>query len=157
MITTQTINTTDSLVNFQVKKFGLMKVNGTISGLQGQINFDPQNLEAANFDVSVELASINTASAKRDEHLKQSDFFDVANHPHISFKSSRVMAVGSGYKAIGTLTIRGIAKEVVIPFEYKNNRFEGNLEIHRADFQVGKLPGFIVSKKIAVSITCVMG
>lgn len=157
MITTQTINTTDSLVNFQVKKLGFMKVSGTISGMQGQISFDPQNLDASNFDVSVELASINTESAKRDDHLKQADFFDVANHPQISFKSSRVMAVGSGYKAVGILTIRGIAKEVALPFEYKNNRFEGNLELNRADFQVGKLPGFIVSKKIAISITCVMG
>ncbi|OJJ20423.1 hypothetical protein BKI52_18365 [marine bacterium AO1-C] len=156
MVTTQTINTTDSLANFQIKMLSFKKVNGTIGGMQGQINFDPQNLEASSFDVSVALATINTEVAKRDEHLQQADFFDAANHPRISFKSTKITVLGSNYQAIGKLTVRGIAKEVTIPFKCANNRFEGTLELNRADFKVGKVPGFIVGKKVAVTISCIV-
>ncbi|HAS46876.1 MAG TPA: protein yceI precursor [Microscillaceae bacterium] len=156
MVTTQTINTTDSLANFQIKMFGLKKVNGTIGGMQGQINFDPKNLAASGFDVSVNLATINTKVPKRDEHLKQADFFDVANHPQIRFKSSQIIATDNGYQAIGTLTVRGIAQEITIPFTYQNNRFEGTLELNRANFKVGKVPGFVVGKKVTIAIKCVV-
>ena len=156
MVTIQTINTTDSLASFQVKMFGLKKVNGNIGGMQGQISFDSQNLTASGFDVSVNLATINTEVAKRDDHLKQADFFDVANHPQIRFKSTQIIAVGNDYQAIGTLTMRGIDKEVTIPFKHQNNRFEGTLELNRADFKIGKVPGFIINKRVVISITCVV-
>jgi polyisoprenoid-binding protein YceI len=61
---------------------------------------------------SVDVASIDTGIAKRDEHLRSADFFDAAEHPHITFASRRIIAEGDRYDIPGTLTIKGISQDV---------------------------------------------
>ena len=64
-----------------------------------------------------QLASINTGSDGRDKHLRIPDFFDAANNVEITFKSSRVEIKRVGYVAYGMLTMRGVSKEIALPFE----------------------------------------
>jgi polyisoprenoid-binding protein YceI len=61
---------------------------------------------------SVEVASIDTGIAKRDDHLRSADFFDAANHPEITFASRRIIAEGDRYDIPGTLTIKGVSRDV---------------------------------------------
>jgi polyisoprenoid-binding protein YceI len=61
---------------------------------------------------SVEVASIDTGVAKRDDHLRSPDFFDAASHPQITFDSRRVIAEGERYDIPGTLTIKGVSQDV---------------------------------------------
>jgi polyisoprenoid-binding protein YceI len=68
--------------------------------------------------VSIDVNAISTQNGGRDKHLRSDDFFDVANHPNITFKSKRVEPAGDGrFKLIGDLTIRGTTKEVALDVE----------------------------------------
>jgi polyisoprenoid-binding protein YceI len=68
--------------------------------------------------VSIDVTGISTHNDNRDKHLRSDDFFDVANHPNITFKSKRVEPAGDGrFKLIGDLTIRGTTKEVALDVE----------------------------------------
>ena len=61
------------------------------------------------------MTKISTQNERRDTHLRSSDFFDVANHPALTFKSKRVEPGATGkFKLVGDLTIRGNTKEVVL-------------------------------------------
>ena len=65
-----------------------------------------------------DVSSISTREPQRDTHLRSADFFDVANHPNLTFKSKRVDAGAAGrFKLVGDLTIRGNTKEVVLDVE----------------------------------------
>lgn len=66
--------------------------------------------------VTIKTASISTDNEGRDNHLKSPDFFDAANNPEVTFKSSRIEKKGDGYIAHGILTLRGVSKEIALPF-----------------------------------------
>lgn len=68
--------------------------------------------------MSIKVASIDTKDAKRDEHLRSPDFFDVGTHPAITFKSKKIEKTDNGVVAVGDLTMRGVTKEIRIPFEF---------------------------------------
>ncbi len=105
-----------SSITFKIKNFGF-SVDGTVSGLQGTINFDPNNVPGAAFDVSVDAATINTGNEMRDEHLKKEDYFDVAHYTRIHFISAGVTAAkGGGYILSGKLTIKQQTRDISIPF-----------------------------------------
>jgi polyisoprenoid-binding protein YceI len=93
-------------------------VSGGFSKVSGTVDFDPANPAASRIDVTIEAASIDTRNPKRDEHLRSADFFDVANHPRITFQSTKVERVGQDrYRVTGNLTIRGVTKEVTLDVE----------------------------------------
>jgi polyisoprenoid-binding protein YceI len=99
---------------------------------------------AASISIEISAASIDTRSADRDGHLQSPDFFDVANFPKITFKSTSVKDGGAGIIVDGELTIKDVTKPLTIEFEYTgtakdpfgNDRygFEGVSEINRNDF-----------------------
>jgi len=96
--------------------------------------------------VTIKTASIDTGNADRDNHLRSPDFFDAAKYPEITFASTRIEKRGDEYVCIGTLTIRGVSREVAIPFrilgvvrdQRGNTRLgvEAGLTINRLDYGV---------------------
>ena len=128
-------------IAFGIKNFGL-NVNGSFSGLDGEIRFDEHLPESGSFDVKLPSNSINTGNKSRDKHLRSEDYFEVAKYPLITFKSSSVTRSGNGYEVRGKLTIKNITKDVVIPFTYKKvagvGKFKGQLILNRRDYKVGK-------------------
>ena len=82
------------------------------------IEYDGKDIKTVKADVAIDMAKINTQNERRDNHLRSADFFDVANHPTMTFKSKRVEPGAAGhFKLIGDLTIRGNTKEVVLDVE----------------------------------------
>ena len=80
--------------------------------------YDGKDVSSIKADVSIDVNGINTQNEGRDKHLRTDDFFDVANHPNITFKSKRVDAGSDGrFKLVGDLTIRGTTKEVALDVE----------------------------------------
>jgi polyisoprenoid-binding protein YceI len=69
-------------------------------------------------EVSIKTGSIDTKNAKRDEHLRSPDFFDAAKYPDITFKSKRIEKSGEDYVAVGDLAMRGVVKEIKLPFTF---------------------------------------
>jgi polyisoprenoid-binding protein YceI len=96
----------------------ISNVRGEFSKLSGSVVLDPADLTRSTVEVSLETSSINTREPQRDEHLRSADFFDVANHPSITFRSKRITSAGpEHFKLAGDLTIRGVAKEVTFDVE----------------------------------------
>jgi polyisoprenoid-binding protein YceI len=94
----------------------ISNVKGSFDEFDAKITYDPENIENSSVDVSISVASIDTKNEKRDDHLRSNDFFDAENHPAITFKSKKIEKKGDGYVAAGTLTIRGVSKEIELPF-----------------------------------------
>jgi len=144
-----------SKVHFVIKNFGI-KTGGDFTGLKGSIKFDPVNFAASAFDVSVDANTIDTDNDSRDGHLRKSDYFDVANHKTINFKSTKVVkstAAGRFY-VFGILTIKGVSKPVEFGFGATPKDggyvFDGEFEINRRHFGVG---GSSVSMSDALKVS----
>ena len=112
------IDPTHSAAHFSVRHLMISNVRGEFSKLSGSVVLDPADLTRSNVEVNLETSSINTREPQRDEHLRSADFFDVANHPSITFRSKRITAAGpEQFKLAGDLTIRGVSKEVTFDVE----------------------------------------
>jgi polyisoprenoid-binding protein YceI len=105
-----------SSIQFSVKHMVISNVKGTFDKFDGVVNYDPENIANSSVEVTIDVGSINTKDEKRDEHLRSEDFLDASKHPNISFKSNKIVKKDDGYVAVGTLTIRGVSKEVELPF-----------------------------------------
>ena len=131
-----------SKVEFTIKNFGI-KTNGSLSGLNGVIKFDPENLETSFFKVTVDSKSINTNNNLRDNHLKKSEYFDVEKFKTIEFKSTKLTktSLPGRYNTTGVLTIKGVSKQISFDFVVNEKQglevFEGEFEINRRDFGIG--------------------
>ncbi len=130
-----------SSLNFTIKNFGI-EANGKFTGLQGDIAFDPANLAVANFDVSIDAASVNTDNSLRDSHLRGESYFDVKNYPRIRFVSTKVTGGKNGAFVItGKLTIKKQTKVISFPFSATPSDdgylFKGSFNMNRKDYDVG--------------------
>ena len=96
------------------------KVSGRFNEFGGSITLDPAKPEQSSVEFTIKAASINTDNADRDKHLKSPDFFDVEKNPEITFKSSKVTPAGKDkFNVDGTLTMRGVSKQVTLPVEFQ--------------------------------------
>lgn len=162
------IDQSHSAVNFSVKHMMISTVRGQFTDITGTFEFDAANPAATQADIKIGVASINTRDEKRDGHLKSADFFDAANHPYVTFKSSRVEAIsGNTAKLIGDLTIRGVSKEVALNVEYAGQQkapwgttsagFTATTQINREDWGLTwnvplELGGVLVGKEVKLEI-----
>jgi len=154
-------------VGFSVQHMVLSKVYGEFKDYDVDLKWDEDNLENSSIEARIKTASIDTDNERRDNHLKSADFLDVENHPEIVFKSSQIEKDGDGYVAHGALTIRGVTKNVSLPFTVLGHfvqpngttrmGFEANLKINRFDYNVSwdktlDSGGLIVGEDINIDI-----
>ena len=86
--------------------WGLVKVKGRFTDVHGEAAVDPSGAITGRLDIDV--ASVSTGNAKRDTHLKSTDFFDAATHNHITFLATDVSVTdGNRLQISGELTIAG--------------------------------------------------
>lgn len=105
-------------VGFTVRHLGLSKVRGRFSTFSGRVEV-AEPLTASTISVEVDLASIDTNNDQRDEHLRSTDFFDVASHPTMTFASTEIRDAGDGTgTVVGELTIRGVTRRVELDAEF---------------------------------------
>jgi polyisoprenoid-binding protein YceI len=113
------IDASHSHVGFSVKHMMIATVRGQFETYSGTLELDAEDLTRSKLSGEIEVASINTREAARDEHLRSADFFDAANHPTIRFQSTRIEHVeGNEYKVTGDITIRGVTRPIVLDVEY---------------------------------------
>ncbi|MDX2188597.1 MAG: YceI family protein [Bacteroidota bacterium] len=151
-------NEKESFVIFIAKNLG-MSVSGKISGMKVSGNYNSENVFASNFIGSIDIATIDTKISMRDNHLKSSDYFDIKKYPKITFKSQEIKESGSVLKVIGDVTIKGVTKEIEIPFVIQKNgnkhTFVGDVTIQRKDFELGSNTTLIMADVIKVRIFAV--
>ncbi len=154
-------------VGFGVKHLTVSTVRGQFGEFTGEFNVDENDLTKSSFEVHIKTASVNTQNERRDNDLRSPNFFDAANNPEIVFKSKRIEKKGDGYVAIGDLTIRGVTREVALPFTLAGPikgpgglpRYgvEATTTINRQDFGVSWSKtldegGLVVSDEVRIEI-----
>ena len=163
---TFTIDPTHSRIGFVARHAMVTKVRGAFTEFSGSATLDAANPAASSAELTIAVASIDTANPQRDEHLRANDFFDAPSHPEITFRSTGVELLGADTFALtGDLTIKGTTKPVTVEFEhtgvatdpYGNLRagFEGKAVINRKDWGVSwnaalETGGVLVSEKITL-------
>ncbi len=161
------IDGSHSYVGFRVTHMGLVEVPGNFKDFRGTIDFNPMSVKNSAVEFFAYVKSIDTRINGRDNHLKSKDFFELENYPEISFKSTRLKKKGKGYRVYGNLTIKGVTKEVMIPFRiYGPIKDQGGIvrmgirgetTINRRDFNVNygnNLPSGIpvISDSVVIQI-----
>ena len=131
-----------SKIAFIVDHHGISEVDGYFKKFEAKITAGKADLSDAVFEVTVETASIFTDLEERDNELKDKDLFDVKKFPLMTFKSTSFKKVkDKQYKLIGNLTMKGVTKEVVIPFTFmklpEKTEIKGTFTINRRDYGVG--------------------
>lgn len=129
-----------SEVQFKVKHLVISTVTGFFKKFEGELDTESDDFSGATISFKLDIDSIDTTQAHRDEHLKGPDFFDAAQYPHITFASTSFTKTGDDeYELKGDLTVKGITKPVTLAVEYGGQQtdFYGNT---KAGFEVtGKI------------------
>lgn len=158
-----------SSVGFSATHLVIAKTNGTFGTITADVNYDDKKPASLTFSADIDVNSIDTGNEKRDGHLKSEDFFDAANHPKISFKSTKTEVVSPGkFKVTGDLTIRGVTKSVVLDVEgfdktvddpWGNTKTVATIKgkINRFDFGLkfdAKIPAgdYVVGNEVLINI-----
>jgi len=115
--TTWTIDPVHSRAEFAVRHLMISTVRGTIPLRSATIVRDEGDITKSRVEAELDVTSITTHAADRDAHLRSADFFDVAQHPSMRFRSTRVEQEGDGLRVHGELTIRGTTRPVVLDVE----------------------------------------
>jgi polyisoprenoid-binding protein YceI len=124
-----------TLVSFKIRHV-VTKVEGRFRDWEGTIWIDRQNPSASKVELTIQAASIDTGTPKRDDDLRSENFFDVAKYPTITFKSAKVEPKGGdAYVVTGDLTMHGVTKPVEIGV--KSNGFAKMGKGEKAGFEVG--------------------
>ena len=123
--TTWQIDPAASRIEFSIhKRLFFVKhltVIGRFSDVSGTISLDEQDPATARATVTIGAASIDTQNARRDKHLRTADFFDVEQHPTLTFRSRRIEPIDPStghYRVVGDLTVRGVTRGVVLDARY---------------------------------------
>ena len=164
---TYAIDASHTHVGFKVRHLMVSKVRGRFADFEGTVTIAPEPLDSS-VEVTVQLASIDTRDAGRDEHLRGADFFDVTTHPSMTFRSSAVREVGRGHYAVdGELSLREITKPLVLdvrfdgtardPWGGERAGFTATAELDREDFgltwnQALETGGVLVGKKVEIEL-----
>jgi polyisoprenoid-binding protein YceI len=164
---TYTVDKAHSEAAFQVRHI-LTKVRGTFRDFSGTINFDKAKPEASSVEFRIKATSIDTGIQKRDDHLRSPDFFDVATHPEIVFKSTKVVAKGGNkFDVTGDFTLHGVTKSITLPVTFLGEQkfgkgvkagFETSLTINRKDYGLNwnaalETGGFLVGDEVTISVS----
>jgi polyisoprenoid-binding protein YceI len=160
------IDPSHSLVEFRAKHMMFTTVRGQFSAFQGRLELDAEKPTNSYVEGTVDIDSVDTGDANRDNHLRSADFFDIENHPQMSFRSTRIEGKGDNeYRVYGELTIRGVTREVAWDVEaaelgndpWGNPRlgFSGETKVNRKDFGLNwnvalETGGWLVSDEIKI-------
>ena len=137
-----TVDKAASSIGFR-SSLGGMAFAGTFRRWDAQIQFDPKALAASRAVVTVDVASAVTGDRDKDEAMPTADWFDVAHFPRATFATTSFKDLGGGrYQAVGTLTLKGVARPATLPFTLTiagaQAKMNGQLSVNRSAFGVGK-------------------
>ena len=134
-----------SEITFRVRHMMISKVSGRFREFGATLQLDPAKPEASSIEVKVKTASIDTNQPDRDKHLRSGDFFETEKFPEMTFKSSKIVGTSKDhFDVTGTLTLRGVSKEITVPVAFsgfiKDSRggehggFEAAFTVNRKEF-----------------------
>jgi len=162
------VDQSHSSVGFEVKHMMVSKVRGKFNAYTADIEAaDLSDLTTASIAFSFDVASIDTSSEDRDNHLKSADFFDAENNASIDFKSTSITKDGDDYQVTGDLTIKGVTKPITFEVEFGGKGknpwgvevygFEAEAKLNREDFGLTwnaalETGGVLVGKDVKIKV-----
>lgn len=160
------LDTTHTQVGFSVKHMAISTVRGRFSKFDGAGETDAGGkLTSATF--TIDAASIDTNQEQRDTHLRSADFFDVGNHPTLTFASTRITQHGTDITIEGNFTMHGVTKPVTLkgetaptvkdPWGMQRTALTLEGKLNRKDWgltwnQALELGGLMVSEDVKLSL-----
>ncbi len=164
---TWTIDQAHSVAEFAVKHMMVSTVKGRFKNLTGTLHVDEANPAGSRIEAAIEVASVDTGAEQRDEHLRSDDFFNAAQYPEITFRSTSISGKGDDWKMDGELTIRDVTRPVVLDVEFEGRGpdayggeragFTATTKINRKDFGVNwngliEAGGVVVSDTVKITL-----
>lgn len=161
------IDPVHTFVGFAARHLMVSTVRGEFKEFSGELVVDETDLTKSSVSVVIQAASLDTRIERRDNHLRSPDFLAAEQYREITFKSKQVVKQGDGYVAVGDLTIRGVTKEVALPFSFfgpvvgpggrKRIGADAEININRHDFGVSwnqllEGGGLIVGPEVKVTV-----
>jgi polyisoprenoid-binding protein YceI len=162
-----TIDQSHSEVSFTIRHLMVSKVRGRFTNFEGQVVTGADPLQSS-VRATVELASIDTANADRDAHVRSADFFEVERHPTMTYQSTGVRFDEDDLVVDGDLTLHGVTRSVPLklevngfqpstPFGDTRVGFSATGEVNRSDFGITfNMPldggGIALGEKIRLTI-----
>jgi polyisoprenoid-binding protein YceI len=157
-----------STVKFSVNHLVISKVDGLFKDFEGELKSAGQDFSNAAITFRVDVFSINTGDAPRDNHLKSNDFFNAEKYPAMTFKSTSLTKVTNGkYQLAGELTIRDVTKPVKFNVAYggtakdasgkQRAAFKVNTYLNRFDYnlkwdKLTEAGGMVVDKMVNIEL-----
>jgi polyisoprenoid-binding protein YceI len=132
----------DSRLGFTATQQGA-PFDGEFETFRAQVRFSANDLEGSRFTVTVDVASVDTQNAERDETLRGAEFFWADRWPQARFEASEFRRVNdSDYEALGKLTIRDQTHSLTLPFTFSSAgstaELSGKVSISRLRYGVGQ-------------------
>ena len=107
-----------SQVGFSVRHMVISNVKGGFNDFALTVKSSKDDFSDSQISLTIQMASINTANEKRDDHLRNEDFFDVKKFPEMKFTSTNIEKLkGNKYKLTGDLTMMGKSKSITLDVE----------------------------------------
>ena len=133
------IDTMHSQLGFSVEHLGISIVRGTFDRYRGSLTVG-ETLADTSVTLDAEMTSMNSGNAMRDGHMHGADFFDVANHPTMTFRSTSIVDAGDNYEMTGDLTIRATTQPVTFSVTYNGSAvFPMDQSTHHGFAAVGSI------------------
>jgi len=131
-----------SEVAFTSRQMGV-PVDGNFRRFDAQVSFDPKRPEAGRVAITIDTGSASFGAPETDAEVPKAAWFDVAKFPQARFESSAVKGLGGGrYEVAGKLTIKGQARDIVVPVTLaaagSNTLASGSFALKRLDFKIGE-------------------
>jgi len=168
-VSTWNLDPAHSLAEFKVKHMMISNVKGSFTGLTGTLKLDETDYTHSTIEATIDVATVSTGDAQRDGHLKSADFFDAAQFPTITFKSTNIDAKGGAdYDVTGDFTLHGVTKSIKLAVEdvsvpskdpWGNQRIglSGTTKINRKDFGLSwnsalETGGLLVGEDVTITL-----
>jgi polyisoprenoid-binding protein YceI len=168
-LTTWKLDPAHSTAEFKVKHMMISHVKGSFSGVSGSLTLHEPEHTLTRVEASLDVATVNTRDAQRDDHLRSADFFDVEKFPAMTFKSTRVEPMGAGnFTVTGDLTLHGVTRTVSFAVEglsepakdpWSNTRvgLSATAKINRKDFGLNwnaalEAGGILVGEEVTIAL-----
>lgn len=163
---TYVLDPSHSRIGFISRHAMIAKVRGSFDQFEGTATVNGADPSSSSLSVTIQAASVDTRDANRDGHLRSADFFDVENHPVITFVATGFEIVDdSTVEVTGDLSIKGISNQITIPFEFGGEAtdpfgnvrigFEGQVTVNRKDWGLNwnaalETGGVLVAEKVVL-------
>ena len=151
-------------VDFSVLHLSVARVHGHFGNISGTVNWNEADVTKSTVEMTIDVTTVDTGVAQRDADLKSPNFFDIAQFPTATFKSTEVKKSAGGLTVTGNLTVHGVTKPVVLQVEgptgpipgmdkKPHSGFEATTTVSRSAFGIGpKYPPAVVGDEVKLTI-----